>query len=193
MRGRTITDLIEAVQLGEADAHRELFATAYQELHRLAHAQRRRWRGAETLTTTALIHEAYIKLVPERGAKWQNRSHFFATASRAMRHILVNYAERDAAAKRGAQARRVPLEDVALISESLADDLLELAAQLDRLEGDNARRCRVVECRVFGGLTVEETADALGISSATVKREWQIACATLKQRMRPNVEALREV
>ena len=134
MVGYSITELIEAARSGETGAQDELFSAAYFELHRLARAQRRRWHGVETLTTTALIHEAYIKLVQRSGAVWQSRAHFFATASRAMRHILANYAARAAAAKRGAVGRRVSLESDALVCDSLIEEVLELSGYMDKLE-----------------------------------------------------------
>jgi RNA polymerase sigma factor (TIGR02999 family) len=174
-----ITVLIEAARSGDAAATDELFRTVYGELKKLAHSHRRRWRGNDTLNTTALLHEAFIRLAGDERQPFANRTHFYATASKAMRQILVNYAEQQRALKRGGDLVQVPLEDTQLVTETTADELLNLEQLLLRLEADHPRRCRVVECRVFGGMSVEETADALGISPATVKREWQVASVTL--------------
>ena len=184
MGSESITMLLDAARRGEGTATDELFAAVYEELRRLARSNRRRWRGNETLNTTALIHEAYLKMSGVEEPGWENRTHFYATASMAMRQILVNYAERANAAKRGGKAAPLPLDDVDAVSEATAEDLLLLTEHLIPLEKDNPRRCRIVECRVFGGLGVKETAAALGISPATVKREWQIASATLRRNMK---------
>lgn len=184
MTDASITVLLERAKAGESAAADQLFTAVYGELRQLARSHRRRWQGNDTLNTTALIHEAYIKLAGRDVGGFANRTHFFATASKAMRHILVNYAERRSAAKRGGGAVRVTLEEESLVAESSLDELLALDELLRQLEAEDARRCRIVECRVFGGMTVDEVADALGISAATVKREWRIATARLYQRMR---------
>jgi RNA polymerase sigma factor (TIGR02999 family) len=178
-----ITVLLEAARAGDRQATDELFSAVYNELKRLARSHRRRWRGNETLNTTALIHEAFIKLAGQEDAGFANRTHFFATASKAMRQILVNYAERQDAAKRGGDAVKVPLDENLLVTQTTAQELLSLHELLTRLEADHPRRCRIVECRVFGGMTVEDVATALRISPATVKREWQVAIARLYQEL----------
>jgi RNA polymerase sigma factor (TIGR02999 family) len=184
MSGGPITVLLEATRAGDETATDRLFAAVYGELKKLAHSHRRRWRGNDTLNTTALIHEAFIKLSgPDEQPSFANRTHFYATASKAMRQILVNYAERQSTAKRGGDAVRVPLDDIHFVTETTAEELLDLDRLLGELESDNPRRCRIVECRVFGGMSVEETAQALGISPATVKRDWQISSAWLYQAM----------
>lgn len=183
MQTQSITVLLEAARSGSNRATDELFAAVYDELRKLAHSNRRRWRGNETLNTTALIHEAYLKLSGQEKLELKNRTHFYATASRAMRQILINYAERATAEKRGGKAADIPLDDAVAISVSTAEELLQLTEHLAPLEEDSPRRCRVVECRVFGGMGVEETAAALGISPATVKRDWQIASALLRRNM----------
>lgn len=175
----SITQLLDATRAGERSATERLFAAVYHELKVVARSQRRRWVGNHTINTTALIHEAFIKLSADAQPSFANRTHFYATAAKAMRQILVNYAEQQRAAKRGGDAVQVPLEDAEWITETTADELLDMERLLKRLESENERRCRIVECRVFGGLTVEETAEALDISAATVKREWQVASATL--------------
>jgi RNA polymerase sigma factor (TIGR02999 family) len=179
-----ITLLLQQARAGEASAADRLFEAVYSELKRLARSHRRRWQGNDTLNTTALIHEAYLKLAGRDAAGFANRTHFFATASKAMRHVLVNYAERGGAAKRGGNAVNVPLNEAALVADASADELLALNDLLSRLEADDPRRCRIVECRVFGGMTIDEIAQALDISPATVKREWRIATARLYQQLR---------
>lgn len=183
MQARSITVLLDAArQGGDAEAN-DLFAAVYDELRSLARFNRRRWRGNETLNTTALIHESFIKLAGGDAVNWQNRTHFYATASRAMRHILINYAEKASAAKRGDGRPAMPLSDEIPVSEATVEDLINLTDCMQLLEAENPRRCRIVECRVFGGMSVEETAAALEISPATVKRDWQIAAATLRRNM----------
>lgn len=168
-----IAAFLEALAAGEDVSLGELFAAAYSRLHSLAHDQRRRWRGQETLSTTALVHEAYLKLSQQEAPRWQSRGHFFRVAARAMRHILINYAERSRAAKRGGDSRHVAAEDAPLIHESRIEELLALNEALTRLEGLSPRQAQVVECRFFAGLEVEETAEALAVSPATVMRDWR--------------------
>jgi len=185
MSDDSITTLLQKARAGESAAADRLFDAVYAELKRLARSHRRRWQGNDTLNTTALIHEAYIKMAGENAPGFANRTHFFATASKAMRHVLINYAERSAAAKRGGETENVPLNDAALVAAASADELLALNELLAQLEADAPRRCRIVECRVFGGMTIDEVAEALDISPATVKREWRIATARLYQQLRP--------
>jgi len=175
----TITALLDDVRSGKPEAARALYEHAYNELRRLARSHRRRWHGNATMNTTAILHEAYLKLAGDDSPGYQNRLHFFATASMAMRQVLVNYAEHRRAAKSGGGAVHVPLEDDALMADDTIDELLDLDKALRTLEADSPRRGRVVECRLFGGMSVEETAAALDISPATVKREWQVASALL--------------
>jgi RNA polymerase sigma factor (TIGR02999 family) len=157
----------------------------YDELHALAHQQRRRWQGDHTLNTTALVHEAYVKLVAQKRIEVEGRAHFLALASRAMRHILCNHARAAGARKRGGGLERLSLdsmhqpETAASSAGEHADTLVALDDALRRLEEVDPRQSRVVECRFFGGLTIEETASALGISPRTVKRDWQVAQAWL--------------
>ena len=166
-------------------AFAEVYSALYDELHRMARAQRRSWSGDHTLDTTSLVHEAYLKLVDHRQTSWVDRSHFVAVAAKAMRHVLVNYAERRRAAKRGGGAVTVPLDDVShLLGIDVADELLALHEALDRLAVLSPRQEQVVEARFFGGLSIEETAMALAISPATVKRDWQLASAWLQREMK---------
>jgi RNA polymerase sigma factor (TIGR02999 family) len=179
-----ITARLRAAAQGDRASLDEVFTLVYEELRRLAQAQRRRWSGDDTLDTTALVHEAYLKLVDQRAAHWNDRSHFLAVASTAMRHVLVNYAERRRAAKRGGGAQAVSLDDFNPVSEEVADDVIALHEALDRLAELGERRVRVVEARFFAGLSIDETADALKISRATVKRDWQLASAWLQREVR---------
>ncbi|HUE95998.1 MAG TPA: sigma-70 family RNA polymerase sigma factor [Longimicrobiaceae bacterium] len=176
-----VTRLLEAVASGHEGGVDALFAATYGELKRLAGKQRRRWRGDETLSTTALIHEAYLKLLGQEGAQWEHRRHFFAVASRAMRQILMNYARSKQVARRGGDRRRETFEEHRLVAEEAIEDLLALDEALGQLAELDSRQARVVECRFFGGLTVIETADALDLSPATVKRDWTVARAYLQR------------
>jgi RNA polymerase sigma factor (TIGR02999 family) len=196
-----LTVLLAAAARGDRRAFDRAFALLYDELAVLARAQRRWWVGNETLSTTVLVHEAYLKLVGgeaaadaggDAAARWEGRRHFFALAAQVMRHLLVNYAERQRAAKRGGDARPVPLDaladpaagatpDLDWLAEfgpstpEAAEEVLALHAALLRLEAEAPRQARIVECRFFAGLSIPETAEALGISAATVKRDWQVA------------------
>lgn len=184
-----VSRLLGRLRAGERGALDELFPVVYEELRRLAHRHRRRWRGDETLNTTALIHELYLKLTDVERQDWQNRAHFLHAASRAMRHILINYAERRRAEKRGGAQTVVPLEDVAPVlgdgafTPERAHALIELDRALERLSGVSDRQARIVECRVFGGMTIDETAQALDISPATVSRGWAVAQAWLHREL----------
>lgn len=171
-----ITAMLDAIADGQGDAD-ALFAVVYDELRQIARANRYRWHGDETMNTTALIHEAYLKLAGQQRPDWRNRGHFFATAAKAMRHVLVNYAKRRQTAKRGGDVDKVPLEDGLAIDHDTALELLVVDQALAALEAESPRACRVFECRVFGGLSQDETADALQISRSTVKRDWLYASA----------------
>lgn len=178
-----ITLLLQAAQGGDPAATSALFQTVYAELQRLAGSHRRRWRGNDTMNTTSLVHEVYLKLAGGGAPGFANRTHFFATASKAMRQVLVNYAEQQGAGKRGGDALRVSLEESTLVTEVSPGEMLDLHRALEFLEAGDARRGRIAECRIFGGMTIDEVAEALDISPATVKREWQIASALLYSRL----------
>lgn len=167
-----ITAQLQAWTAGEAAARETLFPLVYDELRRIAHRQLRgEWHG-HTLDTTALVHEAYLKLVDQTRAGFTDRAHFFAVAANAMRRILVDYARRYLADKRGAAPRRVTLTDDMLVAEERADTLLAINDALDELSRIDERLSQVVECRFFGGLTEEETAEVLGVTARTVRRDW---------------------
>jgi RNA polymerase sigma factor (TIGR02999 family) len=155
-----------------------LLPLVYDELLAMARAQRWSWNGADTPGTTSLVHEAYLKLVNQTRVDWRSRAQFFCVASRAMRSILIDNARFHHRRKRDGGVR-VPLEETHLVSERRADELLSIDRALERLSAAEERLGRVVECRVFGGLTVEETAEALQVSAATVKRDWNLARAWL--------------
>lgn len=183
---------LQALVADEEVSLSELFSAAYARLHSLARDQRRRWRGQETLSTTALVHEAYLKLSQQESPQWQSRGHFFRIAARAMRHILINYAERSRTAKRGGGSPHVPADETPLVQESRIEELLALNEALTQLEHLSPRQAQVVECRFFAGLEVEETAEALDVSPATVMRDWRRGKAwlyrELASRRPPGVE-----
>jgi RNA polymerase sigma factor (TIGR02999 family) len=167
-----ITTQLQAWRAGEPSARDSLFPLVYDELRRIAHAQLRRERFGHTLDTTALVHEAYLRLAVQTAAEWTDRSHFFGVAANAMRRVLVDYARRYCAEKRGTAPRRVSLTDSMLITEERADTLLAVDEALTELARIDPRLSRVVECRFFAGLTEEETADVLGVTARTVRRDW---------------------
>ena len=179
-----VTDLLNDWSNGDQEALNRLMPLVYDELHRLASRYLRHERVGHTLQTTALVHEAYLKLVDQKKANWQNRVQFFAAAAKVMRHVLVDYARSRKAAKRGGDYCRLSLDEAAISSEEKDADLLVLNEALDKLAAIDPQQSRVVELRVFGGLTVEDTAEALGISPRTVKREWSMAKAWLHQRIK---------
>ena len=179
-----ITKLLHEASRGDGRANEDLFRSVYDELRIIARAHRRRWRGNETLNTTALISEAYLRLAGDRLADYNDRSHFFATASRAMRQVLINYAERLATAKRGSNPVRVTLSQLSSPDGQTIDELLYIDKLLTQMEADRPRQCRVFECRVFGGMTIDETASALDVSRATVKRDWSLTSAWLFSELR---------
>jgi len=187
--GAEIEQPLRTVPESDPTALDEIFTAAYEELCDLASAQRRRWRGNETLNTAALVHELYLKLA-RQAPPLRNPASLFAVAARAMRHLLVNYAQQQQALKRGGDVERVPLVTLHLRDgepagdPATADEVLALNEALERLDSLNTRQRDVVECRFFGGLSVEETADALEISTATVKRDWRLARAWLHRELK---------
>ena len=187
---KRVENLLERVRAGNEDARNELFNTIYSELHALAHGQRRRWRGDYTLNTTALVHEAYLKVFNQTPIEARDLSHIHALSSRAMRHILINYAQHRRSLKRGgdkkilaldAQKETDEVEAVPLVPEERVDELLALDQALKRLEQVDERLVQVVECRFFGNMTIYQTAVTLGISPATVKRDWRLAQTWLRR------------
>ena len=157
---------------GDPAAAESLFPLLYEELRRIAHRQLYGEREGHTLCTTALVHEAYVKLVDQTRAQFSSRAHFLSVAAQAMRRILVTHARKVRAEKRGGQWRRLDLDQVDIPVEDRAEALVAMDGALDRLAALNPRLSQVVECRFFGGMTEEETAEALGITERTVRRDW---------------------
>jgi RNA polymerase sigma-70 factor (ECF subfamily) len=174
-----VTQLLADVQNGQPDAAPRLIPLVYDELRRLARRQMRRERSDHTLQATALVHEAYFRLVTQPERTWQNRTHFVRIAAQVMRRMLIDYARARRTVKREGGLQRVPLEEPLLVADEQSDELLALNEALERLAQFDPRQSRVVELRFFGGLTVEETAEALGMSPKTVKRDWSVARAWL--------------
>jgi len=168
---RQVTDLLLEIRGGDPQAMDRLFPLVYEELRRMAHAQLRRERPGHTLGTTGLVHETYVRLVDQTRVEWRDRSHFLLAAAWAMRRILVDYARRNRAARRGGGQVRLTLDDDAPAAER-GEMLLALDEALERLAALDPRLGRVVECRYFGGLTDQETADTLGVTRRTVQRDW---------------------
>lgn len=179
----SITALLGACAEGKADAFDRLMPLVYNDLRRMAHNQLRRERAEHTLATTDVVHEAYLLLVDQENASWRDRAHFFAVASRVMRHILVDYARERGAEKRGGGAVRVPLNEELDGQESRTVELLELHEALEALGRNDARLERIVEYRFFGGMSMEETAEALKTPLRTVERDWARAKAYLFQQL----------
>jgi RNA polymerase sigma factor (TIGR02999 family) len=182
MSGR-ITELLHAARGGDRDAFDALFPLVYETLRRIAGARVRAERPGNTLTPTALVHEAYLKLVGLERIRWQSRAQFYAIAARAMRQILVDQALAGRAQKRGGDRVRVTLDEAMRAEGPDVQEVLALEEALSRLERENERRARVVVCRFYGGMEVAETAEALGISRATVKRDWAAARAWLNREL----------
>jgi RNA polymerase sigma factor (TIGR02999 family) len=185
----TVARLLEGLATGDRDALDELFELVYGELKELAHRQRRRWQGNDTLDTTALVHEAYVKLVGQARIGVGSGAHFRALAAQAMRHILCDYARDRGAQKRGGGLERLPLHEFDAAVDPVGSSLdrwgtlVELDDALRGLAEVDPRAARVVECRFFGGLSVEDTATAMDISPRTVKRDWAFAQAWLHREL----------
>jgi len=176
-----ITGLLAEWSEGDEAALDKLLPLVYDELHRLASSYMRRERPDHTLQTTALVHEAYLRLVDQKDVRWRTRVHFFAAAAQVMRHILVDYARSRRRAKRGGGVQEVSLDEGAVLSESRIHELLAVDNALTRLTAADARKSRIFEMRYFGGMSVEEAAEALKVSPATVARDWRMAKAWLRR------------
>lgn len=183
MNTARITKLLEAHASGENKALNELMPLVYEEMQKMAHRYLLRERTGHTLSATALVHEAYLKLLDFNRIKWQNRSHFFGIASQVMRNILVDYAVAQQAQKRGGKQQRVTLGESDAITEINIHELISINEALKKLEKIDQRQVRVVECRFFGGLTLEETAETLNVSTPTVSRDWKVARAWLNREL----------
>jgi RNA polymerase sigma-70 factor (ECF subfamily) len=176
-----MTELLTAWSEGDSSALEKLLPLAERELHEIAHRYMSRERPGHTLQTTALVNEAYLRLVDQTRTRWRNRAHFFAVGAQIIRRILVNHARDRAAAKRGGLAQKLSLDDVAVISTERNGELVALDDALDTLAQLDPRKSRVVEMRYFGGLTVQEVAEVLRLHPDTVTREWGRAKAFLRR------------
>lgn len=174
-----VTSLLNKLAAGDQEAAGQLIPLVYRELRRLAAQRLRQERPDHTLQATALVHEAYVKLATQRDARWQNRTQFFGVASQVMRRILVDYARGQQRIRRGGKQQKVSLDDVMLVSPDHSEEVLSVHESLSRLEKLDGRQARIVELRYFGGLTVEEVAEVVGISTKTVTRELNVAKAWL--------------
>jgi RNA polymerase sigma factor (TIGR02999 family) len=183
-RVHEVTGLLQSWRQGDAEALDRLVPLVYDELRRVARRHLRREPSGHPLQATALVHEVFLRLVNLDGMTLKNRTHFFAVSARLMRQILVDHARRTRADKRGGGAAVISLDEVApTAAQTSSVDVLALDEALDALSSFDARQCRVVELRFFAGLNIPETADALGVSTATVEREWAMAKAWLHQRL----------
>jgi RNA polymerase sigma factor (TIGR02999 family) len=178
-----VTQFLLELSGGNRAAVDGLVPLIYQELKRIAGRQLQAERPGHTLQATALVNEAYMKLIDQREANWQNRAHFFGVASQVMRRILLDYAKSRGRAKRGGAVHRTTLDEELIFAEDRASELVQIDDALTRLEALDQRQAKVVEMRFFGGLSVEETAEALGVSAPTVKREWAMARAWLHREL----------
>jgi len=179
-----VTRLLGQLRGGNRTVVDSLMPMVYDHLYEVARRQLRRERAHHTLNATALVHEAYLKLVDQKQADWRNRAHFLAIAAQAMRRILINYANRRLAGKRGGGEAMVTFEEGLVAGPSRADEILDLHECLERLAGLSERQARVVEYRFFGGLTQEEIAEVLGVSVATVRLDWRTARAWLTRELK---------
>jgi RNA polymerase sigma factor (TIGR02999 family) len=179
-----VTRLLRQLRAGQPDAAGELVPLIYAELRRIAGAQMARERPGHTLQATAVVHEAYLRLAGEQNVEWQNRAHFFAIAARTMRRVLLDYARQRRAGRRGGDgARKVDFDSELLIGDDRLEEVVVLDEVLTRLSEMDEEQGRIVELRFFAGLNVEETAEAMGISPRTVKREWRLARAWLDREL----------
>lgn len=184
-----ITQLLLGWSQGDQVALDQLIPLVYPELRKLARRYMRRESPEHTLQTSALINEAYLRLVDQQSVEWQDRAHFFAMAAQVMRHILIDHARSHLSAKRGAGAPHVPLDEVSVIRQERAMELVALDDALTSLTKIDERKSKIVEMRFFGGLSVEETAESLDLSPVTVMREWRAAKAWLHREVGGNLES----
>ncbi len=195
--GSAITDLLRLASGGNRSAFDRLLPLVYDELNRLAHVKLLFERRGHTLNTTALVHEAYLKLVDQTRVEWQSRHHFFAVASEAMRRILVDHAKAKTALKRGGKAPHASLDEAGHVPADEPDpgfdqagDLIALDDALQRLQGFNPQGARIVQYRFFGGLSTEEVADVMGVSERTVRRAWTVAKAWLRRELGDSMDGV---
>lgn len=178
-----VTQLLVAWGNGDQEARDQLMSVVYQELHRLAHHYMRRESAGHTLQTSALVNEAFLRLVDQKDVHWQNRAHFFGIAAQMMRRILVDYARSRRYAKRGGGDRTLSLDEALIVSDERGAEVVALDEALQTLASFDARKGQIVELRFFGGLSIEETAAVLAVSPGTVMRDWTLAKAWLRREM----------
>jgi RNA polymerase sigma factor (TIGR02999 family) len=179
-----ITELLKAWSHGDQSARDQVLQVVYEELRRMAHHHMRKERPGHTLQTSALVHEAYVRLVDQTDVEWQNRAHFYGIAAQTMRRILVDHARARQYAKRGGDAHPVSLDEGAIVSEERTAEVIALDEALAGLAAVDQRKSQIVELRFFGGLSIEETAVVLAVSPGTVMRDWTLAKAWLRREMR---------
>jgi len=178
-----ITQLLKDWGNGDQAARDQLMPLVYDELRRMAHQHMRKERPGHTLQTSALVNEAFVRLVDQSEVEWQNRAHFFGIAAQMMRRILVDYARSRGYAKRGGDARQVSLDEVVIVSEERTAEVVALDDALKGLAEFDLRKSKIVELRFFGGLSIEETAEVLAVSPGTVMRDWTLAKAWLRKQI----------
>jgi RNA polymerase sigma factor (TIGR02999 family) len=181
-----VTQLLVAWSNGDRVARDQLMSVVYPELHRLAHHYMKRESPGHTLQTSALVNEAFLRLVDQREVQWRNRAHFFGIAAQMMRRILVDYARNRHYAKRGGGKPALSLDEALIISDERSAEVVELDETLERLAELDLRKSQIVELRFFGGLSIEETAEVLAVSPGTVMRDWTLAKAWLRREMSTN-------
>jgi RNA polymerase sigma factor (TIGR02999 family) len=179
-----VTRLLAEISSGNRQAESDLIPLVYDELRRLAHHYMRSERSNHTLQATAVVHEAYLRLVKQRNVNWESKAHFFAVAASLMRRILCDYARSHSRSKRGGECKAVPLDEALIFSDEKSEEMIDLDRALTRLGETDQRQSRIVELLFFGGLTAEEAATVLGISPKTVKRDWSVARAWLHREIR---------
>jgi RNA polymerase sigma factor (TIGR02999 family) len=184
-----VTQLLVAWGKGDQVARDQLMAVVYEELHRLAHRYMKRESPGHTLQTSALVNEAFVRLVDQKNVRWQNRAHFFGIAAQMMRRILVDYARSLTYAKRGGGAQQISLDEALIVSDERSVEVVNVHEALERLAEFDARKSQIVELRFFGGLSIEETAEVLNVSPGTVMRDWTLAKAWLRREISPGGSA----
>ena len=180
-----VTQLLVAWTNGDQAARDQLISVVYEELYRLARRYMRKESPGHTLQTSALVNEAFLRLVDQRNVRWQNRSHFFAIAAQMMRRILVDYARSRSYAKRGGGTRALTLDEELIVSDERSDEVVAVHEALEELAKFDARKSQIVELRFFGGLSIDETAEVLGVSPGTVMSDWTMAKAWLRREISP--------
>jgi len=185
----SVTEMLLAWREGDEAARDELLTVVYQELHRLAHHYMKRESPGHTLQTSALVNEAYVRLVDQNNVQWQNRAHFYGIAAQMMRRILVDYARNRRYAKRGGGAQKVSLNEALIVSDERSEEVVGVHEALEQLALFDPRKSQIVELRFFAGLSIEETAEVLDVSPGTVMRDWTLAKAWLRREMTNNSSA----